>query len=273
MSQLTIAIAQLRPEGTDKAKMLAKAERFMEQAALVGSDLFLLPECWAGTALGEENGHQELAEAIPGELTHWLSEKAKTYGLMIAGSFYEQCADHIHNSLPLIDKQGKILGVYRKIHLFDAPDREDLGQRFAESDRITPGNDIVVCDTEFGKIGLSICMDLRFPELYRAQAQRGAHILINCAAWLAPGTFHWQNLLQARAIENQCYVLGCGYYGLNQRSNTEFAGKSCIISPWGERLTEADDKECLLTHSVDLGCVERLRRRFPVLEMRRSALF
>lgn len=274
-NNVTVSCIQLSPRGADQTAMMARAEELFVQAADAGSQLVILPECWTGNGLGHEEACQKLADTIPGKITAWLSEKAQRYSFTIIGSFYQKLPElnKCLNTMPVILPTGEILTSYSKTHLFDAPARKDLTRSFSESSRIKAGDELVVAHTEITPIGLSICMDLRFPELYRKLVQLGAKVLVNSAAWLAPRHDHWETLLKARAIENQCYMIACGCYGVDTCSGVEFVGRSCIISPWGEVLAMAEDKECIVTVTIDLAVVDDLREQFPVLSMRRPELY
>jgi predicted amidohydrolase len=173
----------------------------------------------------------------------------------------------VHNTSVLVGPGGELEAVYRKIHLFDV----DLGDggRFTESASVAPGKEVVVAPTPFGGVGLSVCYDLRFPELYRAQAARGAALLCVPAAFAREtGKDHWEVLLRARAIENQAYVVApaqCGRHSPERASH----GRSLIVDPWGIVLAQAGDRPAVIVADCDPDELERVRRRVPALEHRR----
>ncbi len=247
---------------------LGAVRRAVAEAAERGAEFVAVPENFA--FLSREGLPVPCAQGIDGEIVGTLRELARTHGIRIlGGSFPELIADdtHIHNTSVLVAPDGKIEAVYRKIHLFDV----DLGKGacFTESVTIAPGKDIVVAQTPFGGVGLSICYDLRFPELYRAMAAQGTSFLCVPAAFTPQtGKDHWETLLRARAIENQAFVLApaqCGHHS-NERSSH---GRSLIIDPWGLVLAQAGDRPAVITADCDLDELERVRRRLPALTHRR----
>ena len=177
--------------------------------------------------------------------------------------------DRVANRSFLLDSDGGIAAQYDKIHLFDV----DLGsgEAYRESDERVPGNEAVVADTPWGKAGLAICYDLRFPELFRRYALDGARLMILPAEWPHPRRSHWRTLLRARAIENQCYVLACNRVGTSK--GVDFFGSSAVIDPWGEALVEGGETETLLTVTFDPAFVDTARQRIPILAYRRQDLY
>ncbi|OYT53240.1 MAG: carbon-nitrogen hydrolase [Candidatus Altiarchaeales archaeon ex4484_2] len=232
----------------DKKVNLRKAIKLIKKSR---ADLFLFPEVFT-TGMDLEHV-KEHAESLNGETIKKLKEHSRKK--IIAGSLMEEYRGRIYNTLVLLeDKQ--LRGFYRKIHLFQK-----------ENEYFTAGDMVEVVETKHGRMGLSICYDLRFPELYRKQTDEGAGVLMVCANFPRKRIEHWRTLLKARAIENQAYVVGCnrtGSDGIN-----EYNGKSMVIDPWGEVLAEAGQEEQTLEVEVDPGEVERIRRDFPVLEDRK----
>ena len=227
-----------------------------------------LPENFA--FLRREGAPIPCAQGLDGEIVATLRELARAHGLRIlGGTFPEAIPDdpRVHNTSVLVSPEGEIEAVYRKIHLFDV----DLGPgaRFTESARIAPGREVVVADTPIGAIGLSVCYDVRFPELYRAMAARGAlWIAVPSAFTPQTGKDHWEVLLRARAIENQAFVLApaqCGRHSPERASH----GRSLIVDPWGLLLAQAGDRPGVIFADCDLDELAAVRRRLPALEHRR----
>jgi predicted amidohydrolase len=188
---------------------------------------------------------------------------------ILAGSIAESVAgsERVHNTSALVSATGAIEAIYRKIHLFDV----DLGAGgvFSESKSIAPGDEVVVAQTEIGGVGLSVCYDLRFPELYRAQAARGARwLLVPSAFTRATGKDHWEVLLRARAIENQCFVLAPAQCGVHSPERTSH-GRSLIIDPWGIVLAQLGDQPGVAFADCSLAELERVRASVPALRHRR----
>ncbi|MGI6007166.1 MAG: carbon-nitrogen hydrolase family protein [Ruminococcus sp.] len=246
--------------GSDEKENMRKAEYYIRQAALEGACLAVLPE----TVDYIGRGMKDHAKELPGEWGAFLSEQAKRYGIYIhGGSVTEKNpGGRPYNTSLFYAPDGNMIGKYRKLHMFDVEVEE--GPSYRESDDICPGNEIVLCETELGCFGLSICYDLRFPELYRIQSRQGAQVLIAAANFTyATGEKHWEILLRARAIENTCYVLACCQCG-KKPAFTAY-GHSMIVSPWGEVLAGAGTEEGLITASLNLEEVKKVRKQIPSL--------
>ena len=253
----------------DLAANLEAVRGRVAEAADRGAELVALPENFA--YLRREGDPIPCAQGLDGEIVGCVRDLAKRHGLRIlGGSFPERAAgDRVHNTSVLVSPEGEIEAVYRKIHLFDVDLRESGGALYTESARIAPGSEVVVADTPAGRLGLSICYDLRFPELYREMARRGATWIAVPAAF-APqtGKDHWEVLLRARAIENQAFVLApaqCGRHSAERSSH----GRSMIVDPWGLVLAQAADRPCVITADCDPESLERVRRSLPALRHRR----
>jgi predicted amidohydrolase len=227
-----------------------------------------LPENFA--FLRREGAPIPCAQGLDGEIAAALRELARAHRLWIVGGTFPEAIpgdERVHNTSVLVSPRGEIEAVYRKIHLFDV----DLGSgaRFTESERIAPGREVVVADTPIGGIGLSVCYDVRFPELYRAMAARGADWLAVPSAFTPQtGKDHWEVLLRARAIENQAFVLApaqCGRHGPDRASH----GRSLVVDPWGLVLAQAADRPGVITADCDLAALASIRARLPALEHRR----
>jgi deaminated glutathione amidase len=256
--------------GADLERNLERCRALIENAAKMGARLVVLPENFA--FLGEhETAKMAVAEAVPGDgrILSTMRQIARDHELdLVLGGMPEAVsATHVHNTSVYIDARGEIRGIYRKIHLFDVaiPD----GATYRESASVKPGDEAVVVDGSFGKVGLTICYDLRFPELYRTLVREGARILTVPAAFtLHTGRDHWHPLLKARAIENLAFVLAAAQFGRHNAKRVTF-GHACIIDPWGHVLAEVGDREGVAVAELDFEYQDRLRRELPALEHRR----
>ena len=270
MNKFTAAIIQLDSQ-SDVEKNLNTIVGFIEQAVQRGAKLIAMPEnCnYVG---GESAAH---AEEIPGGHTFQvLSEQAKKYGVWLhCGSIYEKndTDPRPYNSSMVINPKGELAAKYHKLHPFDVnvPGLEPI----RESDRICPGREIVTVDTgEVGCLGLSVCYDIRFGELYRIMALEGAQILLTPADFTMPtGKDHWETILRTRAIENGCYVIAPGQYGVKPKF-TAYAN-SLIVDPWGTVIARAPDRPCVITAEIDLDYLQEVRRKIFTLENRRPDVY
>jgi deaminated glutathione amidase len=250
-----------------KEENLAKAETFVRLAAERGATLIVLPEVFAWRGPRAEEPAQ--VEPIPGPTSNRLRELARRHQIyLLAGSFLEKGdGPRSYNTSLLLDPQGDVLARYRKIHLFDV---DIPGQvRVKESETKAPGEAVVASTTPLGVFGLSVCYDLRFPELYRQLAAKGAEVMFVPSAFTFPtGAAHWEPLLRARAIENQTYIIAPNQIGKNAHGYADY-GNSMIIDPWGKVIARAPDKECLITAEIDRDYVEKVRKELPCLAHRR----
>lgn len=236
----------------------------------MGCSLVATPE--ATTYLGPHDKKVELAEQVDGPTHRRLARLAEELGIhLLIGSVAERAEGdqrRCHNTSLLFGPAGELIASYRKMHLFDV----DIpgGVSFAESRTCARGSELVVASTSLGEIGLSICYDLRFPELYRALLDRGAQILtVPSAFTLMTGKDHWHVLLRARAIETQCYVLAPGQWGAHDDEGLRRSyGHSVIIDPWGTVVAECSDGEGLCVAEIDLDRVASVRRSMPLSQHR-----
>ena len=269
------ACVQLRSTDDVEAN-LATAERLVRRAASYGAKLVATPE--NTSFLGPQIHNTELAEPIDGPIATRFAKLADELSIhLLVGSIAEQKRNEdgsvdpsrCFNTSLLFGPNGDRLAVYRKIHLFDV----DVpgGVTIRESDSIAPGEDIVVAETELGRIGMSICYDLRFPELYRALVDRGADIIaIPSAFTLTTGKDHWHPLMRARAIETQCWVLAPAQWGTHDREGKRKSyGHSLIVDPWGAVVAERGEGEGLALAEIDLEQSAQVRRAIPVRDHRR----
>jgi deaminated glutathione amidase len=268
---MRIAVLQVNSKN-DKEANVREALRLLELAAERGADVAVLPE--NVNYLGPKEGLLRAAEEIPGPTSERFAAKARELGVWIlAGSIPEvsEYADHNYNTSLLIDRQGAIVARYRKIHLFDVEISGNVSAQ--ESATVAPGEEVVTADVEGHTVGLSICYDLRFPELYRELALRGAEIVFVPAAFtLYTGKDHWTTLLRARAIENQCFVVAAGQIGTHE-PNMSCYGRSTIIDPWGTVLAQAPDGVGIADADLDLDRVAEIRRQLPSLSNRRPDVY
>lgn len=268
---MKVAAIQLNSK-SDKEKNVQTISAFINQAAQNGAELVSLPEYC--NFLGEDHEKNAHAEQIPGgETTTLFIELAKRHRLYIhVGSIVEKCNEEkSYNTSFVIDPEGKILNKYRKIHLFDI---EIKGlSSYKESNTIESGENPTMVQLPFGKAGLSICYDLRFPELYRNYALHGAKILFIPAAFTRyTGMLHWEALVRARAIENQCYVIAAGQFG-SYLPGKESYGNSMIIDPWGTVIARASEQEGVIIADIQEDIVQAVRESIPCFGHRRPEYY
>jgi predicted amidohydrolase len=255
----------------DRDRNLETAERLVRSAAADGAEVVVLPEKW--TVLGDAEALFAGAEPLDGPSIDVARGWARELGIgLVAGSFAERLPDseRLANTSVLIDPAGEITAVYRKIHMFDV----DVGGiAYRESEIEGPGEEIVLGEAAGIPIGLTVCYDLRFPELFRILAVRGARVITVPSAFTAEtGRDHWQVLLRARAIENQLFVIGAGQIGEAPPHYRSY-GRSAIVDPWGVVLATAPDAECHVVADLDFAELERIRESLPALANRRPETY
>lgn len=261
------AVVQMHAE-EDLEANLSTAERLVRAAAADGADVVVLPEMV--DYLGDNEGVAAIKTSIPGTVSERLAAVARECGVwLLAGSIHEAIeGDHrTWNTSLLFDRNGVEQARYRKIHLYDVqiPGQVDS----LESATIAPGSDIVTADIEGHTAGLAICYDLRFPELFRELMEQGAELMFLPAAFtLFTGKDHWEVLIRARAIENQCFVLASGQQGKDKHGRTTY-GRSMIVDPWGTVLAVAPDGEGYAMASLDFDRLHTLRLELPSIANRR----
>jgi predicted amidohydrolase len=269
---LRVAAVQLNT-GADPAANIAAADRLTRAAAADGAKLIVLPEKW--TAMGDDEQQRAAAEPLDSSAAlAWARATARELGVeLIAGSLLERVPgqDKLANTSVHIDAEGGVAAVYRKLHMFDV---EIGGREYRESDIEQPGEEIVVSRGADGvELGLSICYDLRFPELYRILAIRGARVIAVPAAFTLPTTRdHWETLLRARAIENQVFVIAANQVGRHPGDH-QSGGRSMIVDPWGLVLAQAQDAEGHIVAELDLQRQQEIRERLPALANRRPSAY
>jgi predicted amidohydrolase len=256
----------------DLAANLKAAEAFVREAADARADLVALPENFA--FLRREGQPVPCRQPVDGEIVGRVRAWARELGLWIlAGSIPEIVPgdDHrFHNTSVLVSAEGAVEAVYRKIHLFDVDLAAEGGASYRESTHVAPGDEVVVAETPFGALGLSICYDLRFPELYRRMVvEHDARFLAVPSAFTPhTGKDHWEVLLRARAIENQAFVLAPAQAGRHGPDRASY-GRSLIVDPWGLVLAQAADRPGVIVADCRIEDLERIRGALPALRHRR----
>jgi predicted amidohydrolase len=266
-----VAAVQLNATA-DQAANLAVADRLTRAAAVDGASLIVLPEKW--TAMGAEQDLLAAAEPLDGQVLQWARATARELSVeLIAGSFLERVPgqEKLSNTSVHVGPDGELAAVYRKVHMFDV---EVGGRSYRESELEQPGDEIVLSKSADGvELGLSICYDLRFPELYRILAVRGARVVSVPAAFtLATTRDHWETLVRARAIENQAFMIAANQIGAHP-GGYESGGRSMIVDPWGVVLAQAPDSETHIVAELDLERQSEIRTRLPSLANRQPAAY
>jgi predicted amidohydrolase len=252
----------------DRARNMASALRLVNQAADLGARLVALPENFA--FMGREEERISQAETLEGPTLSALRQVARDRRIWIVGGSIAEKVDrpgHTANTSALLSDDGSIAAAYRKIHLFDVniPD----GARYAESETVVPGTEVVVAETPLGRLGLTVCYDLRFPELYRRLSEKGAEVVFIPAAFtLYTGKDHWEVLVRARAIENLSWVVAPAQVGRHSANRITF-GNAMIVDTWGTVLARCPDGEGVCVAPFDRERLERARRELPALQHRR----
>jgi predicted amidohydrolase len=256
----------------DVQRNLETADRLVRQAASQGAELVVLPEKWNLLGTGEDMAAG--AESLDGPALSWARATTVDLGIeLVAGSIVERVPDQTKssNTSVHIDREGAVRGIYRKLHMFDV---EVDGVSYAESEREQAGDQVVVSELADGtKLGMTICYDLRFPELYRSLSAQGAQVMsVPSAFTLATTRDHWEILLRARAIENQSFVIAPNQIGTHPPGNRS-GGRSMIVDPWGLVLARAPDAEVAIVADLDFALLEDVRRRLPALTHRRTDVY
>jgi predicted amidohydrolase len=267
-----IAAAVQLNSTADRERNLATADRLTRAAAAAGAQLVVLPEKWPCLGTPEETAVG--AEPFDGPALGWARATARELGIeLVAGSFAERVEDRDRgsNTSVHVGPDGEIAATYRKLHMFDV---QVGGRTYRESEHEAPGEEIVLSATADGvELGLTVCYDLRFPELYRILAVRGARVLTVPAAFtLATTREHWEVLLRARAIEDQCFVVAPNQIG-EHAPGMRSGGRSMIVDPWGVVLAQAPDSETFVLAELDLDRQAEIRRTLPSLANRRPQAY
>jgi predicted amidohydrolase len=269
MEKLRAALLQTKVYA-DKDKNIHETIKLIEKVSKEGANIAILPEmfcCPYNTEKFKVYGEEEKGAAYKA-----LSNAAAQNNIyVVSGTIPELCGDKIYNTSYVFDRVGVQIGKHRKMHLFDI-DIEG-GQRFKESDVLSPGSDVTVFDTEFCKIGLAVCYDIRFPELSRLMALKGAEVIIVPGAFnMTTGPAHWETLFKSRALDNQVYTIGVAP-SRDYESSYHSYGNSIVASPWGNIINKMDDKEGYIIQEIDLDYVKKVRNELPLLKHIRSDVY
>lgn len=266
MKDFRVALVQMDSQ-QNKEENLRKMEERTSEAVQHGAVLVVFPE--TVEYIGPDMAGY--ASGVPGRITERFSDMARKNGVWLhAGSITEKYEKKARNLSMLFSPEGRCVASYRKLHMFDVTVED--GPSYRESDEILPGETVCLAYTDLGRLGLSICYDLRFPQLYRLMADNGAEVLIVSANFTDPtGAAHWEPLLRARAIENTCYVLACGQCG--QKPAFKAHGHSMVIDPWGRILAEAGEKEEILYADISSEVLKKTRKQIPCLQNQREDLY
>lgn len=270
MEKIKIAAIQMSTVA-DKMENVRTVKTYLEKIKDENPDFVILPEMFCCPYQTEN--FPIYAEKEGGPVWQQLSGYAKQYGIyLIGGSMPEKDAEgNVYNTSYIFDREGKQIGKHRKVHLFDIDVKG--GQTFKESDTLTAGDSNTVFDTEFGKIGVMLCFDIRFPELSRMMVNDGAKVIFVPAAFnMTTGPAHWELSFRTRALDNQIYMVGCaparditaGYISW---------GHSIVTNPWGAVVDMLDEKEGILLAELDMGYEERVREELPLLKSRRKDMY
>ncbi len=268
---MRVAAVQLT-SGPDKATNFEKADGFVAAAAKDGAELVVLPELW--NAFGDTDVIRSGAEPLVGTTTEWAKTIAAREGIwLLNGSITESIpgSDLVYNTSTLISPEGELAAVYRKVHLcdIDAP-----GARYCESDTTRGGDEFVTTDVGDINVGLAICYDIRFPEIFRSLALAGAQVVaLPTAFLLMSGRDHYETLARARAIENVSFFIGADQWGSPPGSGVSFLGRSMIIDPWGTVLATAPDKETYIVADLDVAMQAQLRQHLTNLAHTRPDVY
>jgi len=254
----------------DKEKNVKNAVKMIGKVSKEGADIAVLPEmfcCPYNTSYLRKYGEEEGGYAYKE-----LSKAANSSGIyVVAGTIPELERTHVYNTSYVFDRKGKRVAKHRKMHLFDID--VEGGQYFKESDVLSPGRDVTVFDTEFCKIGLGICYDIRFPELSRLMVLEGAEVIIFPAAFnMTTGPAHWELNFRGRALDNQVYTVGVAP-ARDMESSYHSYGNSIVVSPWGNVINRMDEKEGYIIQEIDLEYVKKVRNELPLLKHLRRDLY
>ncbi|WP_405267405.1 carbon-nitrogen hydrolase family protein [Methanobrevibacter sp.] len=270
MTKIKLALCQMNVID-NKEKNLENATFMIEQSKSKNVDMIVLPEmfnCPYSNDKFIEYAEEENNSFTLNKISN-LAKKNDVY--ILAGSIPEKENDKLYNTSYLFDKRGNIMAKHRKMHLFDIDVKGKI--TFKESDVLTAGDEVTIADTEFGKIGIGICYDVRFPELARIMVENGALILFYPGAFnMTTGPAHWELLFRSRALDNQVYCVGVAP-ALNEEASYHSFGHSIIANPWGEIIAEADEKENLIISEIDLSEIKRIREELPLLKNKREDLY
>jgi len=263
--EITVSIAQMDVAQADPNSNIERGCAMIAEAARRGSHLICFPEMWT-TGFDWKRNQQLAANHI--DIHNAIAEQAARHEIWISSPMLSQSADgRMQNTSFLFSSDGSLAASYDKIHLFSP---------FHEDRYIGGGQNLCVVDTPWGLTGLSLCYDIRFPELFRSYALRGVCLQVCSAAFPYPRQEHWRLLIRARAIENQFFMLAVNRVGKEQiasQGSTSYCGSSAVLDPWGNSIIEGEDREDLLTASIDTAQCNEARKQIPVLHDRRPEIY
>ena len=268
---MSIAAAIQMASGPNVQANLAETEKLIRTAVQQDAELVVLPENYAIMGLKESDKVAIAEQYGDGPMQQFMAEQARKHGIWLVGGTIPIRSDEpgkVYSTSLLYNSDGEMVARYDKIHLFDVTIEASM-ESYTESETITPGEQVVVVDTPFGKLGMAVCYDLRFPELFRAMVDAGMEICVLPSAFTSlTGTAHWEPLLRARAIENLCYMVAAaqGGYHINGR---ETHGDSMIIDPWGVILNRLPHGTGVVVSNLDMEMLNRTRHNFPSLQHKR----
>ena len=270
MTKIKLALCQMNVVD-NKEKNMKTARLMIEESISKNADFIILPEmfnCPYSNDKFIEYGEKEKSSETLSEISK-LAKSNNAY--ILAGSIPEIEEDKLYNTSYLFDRQGNVIAKHRKMHLFDIDVKGKI--TFKESDVLTAGNDFTIADTEFGKVGIGICYDIRFPELAKIMVENGALILIYPGAFnMTTGPAHWELLFRSRAMDNQTFCIGVAP-ALNNDASYHSYGHSIITNPWGEVIAQASEKESLIISEIDLSEIKKVREELPLLKNKRDDLY
>lgn len=268
---MSVVAAVQMASGPNVKANLEEAEKLIKTAVQQDAELVVLPENFAIMGLSEMDKVAIAETAGEGPIQQFLSQQANKYGIWIVGGtipLESGVAGKVYSASLLYNDSGEVVARYDKLHLFDVV-LEDSNESYNESETIESGDDIVVVDTPFGKLGMSVCYDLRFPELFRAMADVGMEVCVLPSAFTSlTGRAHWESLLRARAIENLCYMVAPDQGGYH-KNGRETYGDSMIVDPWGVVLNRLPHGTGVVVSEIDLEKLRKTRKNFPALQHRR----
>ncbi|AYD40312.1 carbon-nitrogen hydrolase family protein [Clostridium fermenticellae] len=271
MVKLKIGMCQMMTVKTSKMDNIKKAKEIMEKAILQGAEIVVLPEMF--NCPYNIKHFREYSEQFPnGDTIRMLSNVARDNSVyVVGGSIPELDKDRVYNTCFVFDDKGNMIGKHRKAHLFDVDIKGKV--KFKESQVLSHGDKATIIDTKWGKIGVEICYDIRFPELMRTMAMNGAKIVFVPASFnMTTGPAHWEILFKSRALDNQIYIVG-----VSPARNTSYSyvsyGNSLIVNPWGEITHRLDEKENVLVGEIDLDYIDEVRKSLPLLKHLRPEVY
>ncbi len=270
MAKLRVALCQM-PVSANKQSNLHQATIMLQDAAAGGAELVVLPEMF--NCPYDIRCFRDYAESIPeGETIRYLADRARSHKLyLVGGSIPELDNGRIYNTCTIFNPQGEIIAKHRKVHLFDVQVKN--GIEFKESQVLSPGHSHTIFETPWGKAGVQICYDIRFPELTRKMARLGARIVVVPAAFnMTTGPAHWELLFRSRALDNEIFILG-NSPARNEQASYVAYGYSLAVNPWGQVIAQLEEKPGVLLVDLELDQVEEVRQYLPVWQQRREELY